>query len=48
MTDKPEYLTQEGLDTLAKRLTYWKDVRRHEVAERLRRAARRGRVNGKF
>ncbi len=36
MTDKPEYLTQEGLDALAKRLNYLKDVRRHEVAERLR------------
>jgi len=36
MTDKPEYLTQEGLETLAKRVNYLKDVRRPEVAERLR------------
>jgi len=42
MTDKPEYLTQEGLDTLAKRLAYWKDVRRPEVAERLRLALQDG------
>lgn len=42
MTDKPEYLTQEGLEALAKRLNYWKDVRRPEVAERLRLALQDG------
>jgi transcription elongation factor GreA len=42
MTDKPEYLTQEGLDTLAKRLNYMKEVRRPEVAERLRLALQDG------
>ena len=36
MIDKPEYLTQEGLEALAKRVNYLKDVRRPEVAERLR------------
>jgi len=42
MTDKPEYLTQEGLDALAKRLNYMKEVRRPEVAERLRLALEDG------
>jgi transcription elongation factor GreA len=42
MTDKPEYLTQEGLDALAKRVTYMKEIRRPEVAERLRLALQDG------
>lgn len=40
--DKPEYLTQEGLETLEKRLAYLKEVRRPEVAERLRLALEDG------
>jgi transcription elongation factor GreA len=40
--DKPEYLTQEGLVTLEKRLAFYKEVRRPEVAERLRLALEDG------
>ncbi|MCU0513367.1 MAG: transcription elongation factor GreA [Anaerolineae bacterium] len=40
--DKPEYLTQDGLEQLEKRLSHFKDVRRPEVAERLRLALEDG------
>jgi transcription elongation factor GreA len=40
--DKPEYLTQEGLETLGKRLAFYKETRRPEVAERLRLALEDG------
>lgn len=42
MTDKPEYLTLEGMQTLEKKLSFLKDVRRPEVAERLRQALQDG------
>lgn len=40
--DKPEYLTRDGLEQLEKRLNYLKEVRRPEVAERLRLALEDG------
>jgi transcription elongation factor GreA len=40
--DKPEYLTSEGMEQLEKRLNYLKEVRRHEVADRLRLALEDG------
>lgn len=40
--DKPEYLTQDGFEMLQKRLTFHKEVRRPEVAERLRLALEDG------
>jgi transcription elongation factor GreA len=40
--DKPEYLTPEGMEQLEKRLNYLKEVRRHEVADRLRLALEDG------
>lgn len=36
MVEKTQYLTQEGKETLTKRLSYLRDVRRVEVAERIR------------
>lgn len=42
MVDKTEYLTREGMETLEKRLNYFKSVRRPEVAERLRLALEDG------
>jgi transcription elongation factor GreA len=38
MSEQVQYLTQEGKETLEKRLGYLRDVRRPEVAERLRQA----------
>lgn len=42
MVDQPQYLTQEGLTQLDKRLNYLKDVRRQEIAERLQQALDEG------
>ncbi len=42
MTEKPEYLTLEGLQTLEKKLAFLKEVRRPEVADRLRVALQDG------
>lgn len=42
MVDKPQYLTKEGLLNLEKRLSNLKDVRRPQVAERLRLAMEEG------
>lgn len=42
MVDKPQYLTKEGLLNLEKRLNNLKDVRRPQVAERLRLAMEEG------
>jgi transcription elongation factor GreA len=42
MVDQPQYLTPEGLETLEKRLKHLKEVRRPEVAERLRLAMEEG------
>jgi transcription elongation factor GreA len=42
MVDQPQYLTPEGLDNLEKRLKHLKEVRRPEVAERLRMAMEEG------
>ena len=36
MVDQPQYLTPEGFETLEKRLRHLTEVRRAEVAERLR------------
>lgn len=42
MAEKPEYLTQEGLQALQQKLDYFVDVRRRDVAERLRQALEDG------
>jgi transcription elongation factor GreA len=42
MVEQPQYLTPEGLVNLEKRLKYLKDVRRVEIAERLRQAMEEG------
>ena len=42
MVDETQYLTQEGMDSLEKRLNYLTKVRRPEVAERLRQALEDG------
>ncbi len=42
MVDQPQYLTQEGLVNLEQRLSYLKDVRRQEIAERLQQALDEG------
>ncbi len=42
MVEQPQYLTPEGLVNLEKRLKYLKDVRRAEIAERLRQAMDEG------
>ena len=42
MADQPQYLTREGLENLTKRLKTLVEVRRPQVAERLRRAMEEG------
>ena len=42
MSEQVQYLTQEGKETLEKRLSYLQNVRRGEVAERLRQALEDG------
>ena len=42
MVDQPQYLTPEGFQTLEKRLRHLTEVRRAEVAERLRQALEEG------
>lgn len=42
MGEQPQYLTPEGLENLEKRLKYLREVRRPEVAERLRHAMEEG------
>ncbi|MBZ0298617.1 MAG: transcription elongation factor GreA [Anaerolineae bacterium] len=42
MVDQPQYLTPEGYQTLEKRLRHLVEVRRAEVAERLRQALEEG------
>lgn len=42
MAERIEYLTREGFNTIEKRLKYLQDVRRQEVAERLRLALEDG------
>jgi transcription elongation factor GreA len=42
MVDETQYLTQEGMDSLEKRLNYLTKVRRPEIAERLRQALEDG------
>ncbi len=42
MADQPNYLTAEGLKELEARLDYLRNVRRQEVAERLRHAMEEG------
>jgi transcription elongation factor GreA len=42
MVDQPQYLTPEGYQTLEKRLRHLVEVRRSEVAERLRLALEEG------
>jgi transcription elongation factor GreA len=42
MVDQPQYLTPEGLKNLENRLKYLQEVRRAEVAERLRQALEEG------
>jgi len=42
MVDQTQYLTQEGMATLEKRLNYLINVRRPEIAERLRQALEDG------
>ncbi|MDQ7025170.1 MAG: transcription elongation factor GreA [Anaerolineae bacterium] len=42
MIDETQYLTQEGMDSLEKRLNYLTKVRRAEIAERLRQALEDG------
>lgn len=42
MVDETQYLTQEGMDALVKRLNYLTQVRRPEMAERLRQALEDG------
>ncbi|MBE2270255.1 MAG: transcription elongation factor GreA [Anaerolinea sp.] len=42
MANHPQYLTPEGLKELEERLKYLQDVRRYEVADRLRTAMEEG------
>jgi transcription elongation factor GreA len=42
MIEETQYLTREGMEQLQKRLSYYTDVRRMEVAERLRSALEDG------
>ena len=42
MADQPQYLTREGLENLERRLKHLREVRRAEVAERLRQAMAEG------
>jgi transcription elongation factor GreA len=42
MVDETQYLTQEGMETLEKRLNFLTKVRRLEIAERLRQALEDG------
>jgi transcription elongation factor GreA len=42
MVDQPQYLTPEGLENLERRLAHLKEVRRAQVAERLRQAMEEG------
>ena len=42
MINQPQYLTPEGLTNLEKKLKYLNEVRRPEVAERLRQALQEG------
>ncbi len=42
MVNQPQYLTAEGLKKLEERLKFLQDVRRPEVAERLRQAVEEG------
>jgi transcription elongation factor GreA len=42
MVDQPQYLTQEGLENLEKRLKNLLEVRRPQVAERLRQSLEEG------
>jgi transcription elongation factor GreA len=42
MVDQPQYLTQEGMETLERRLKDLVEVRRLQVAERLRQALEEG------
>lgn len=42
MVDETQYLTQDGIDTLQKRFNYLTNVRRPEIAERLRQALEDG------
>lgn len=42
MTDQPNYLTEEGLKELEAQLDHLRNVRRQEIAERLRRALEEG------
>ncbi len=42
MVEQPQYLTPEGLVNLEKRLKYLKEIRRAEIAERLRQAMDEG------
>ena len=42
MVDEVQYLTQEGMESLEKRLNYLTKVRRPEIAERLRQALEDG------
>lgn len=42
MAEKPEYLTQEGLQALEQKLDYFVNVRRRDVAERLKQALEDG------
>ncbi|MFN8529185.1 MAG: transcription elongation factor GreA [Anaerolineae bacterium] len=42
MTNQPQYLTHEGLKNLEARLKELREVRRYEVAERLRQAMEEG------
>lgn len=42
MTDQPQYLTPEGLSSLEKKLSYLVEVKRPQVAERLRLALEEG------
>jgi transcription elongation factor GreA len=42
MVDQPQYLTPEGLQNLEKRLKDLKEIRRPQVAERLRQAMEEG------
>ena len=42
MVDETQYLTQEGMESLEKRLNYLVKVRRPEIAERLRQALEDG------
>ncbi len=42
MVDHPQYLTPEGMEQIEKRLRHLKEVRRMEIAERLRMAMEEG------